>query len=105
MLTTGHWEKQTTGMLSSLWQVGRCYTSAARHISLFDSRFQLEGEVLMRKQSGKISIYRSGRRRFSPLALLGIMMPAILVMIAGISFATPKIFSSYAADGEHQPQQ
>ena len=59
----------------------------------------------MRKQSGKISMYRSGRRRLSPRSLLGIMAPAILVMIAGVSFVTPKIFSSHAADGEHQPQQ
>ncbi len=59
----------------------------------------------MRKQSGKISIYRSGRRRFSPRALLGIMVPAILVMIAVVSLATPKIFSSHAADGKHQPHQ
>src|SRR5258706_8583916 len=59
----------------------------------------------MRKQSGKMSIYRSGRRRLSTRALLSIMVPAILVMIAGVSFITPKIFTSHAADGEHQPQQ
>ena len=54
----------------------------------------------MRKQLRKPSLYRS-RRRFSPLVLVGIMVPAILVMIAGVSFAAPQVFSTHAAGVEH----
>src|SRR6202011_2871950 len=66
------------------------------------------GEVLVRKQLCKTSQYRSRRRRFSPLALMSIMLPAILVMVAGVSIAMPQAFSSYAAgvqDEKHHKHQ
>ncbi|MFL5588243.1 MAG: hypothetical protein ACJ8DI_11375 [Ktedonobacteraceae bacterium] len=56
----------------------------------------------MRKQLRKTSIFRSRRRRFSPLALMGILLPAILVMVAGVSFAMPQVFSSHAAGVQHK---
>ncbi len=59
----------------------------------------------MRKPLGKISISRSQRRRFSPLALVGIMVPAILAMVAGVSFAMPQVLSSHAAGVNHKHQQ
>ena len=51
----------------------------------------------MQKPLGKMSIHRSRHQRFSPLALVGIIVPAILVMVAGVSFAMPQVFSSHAA--------
>ncbi len=63
----------------------------------------------MRKQLRKTSMYRSRHRHFSLLALVGIMVPAILVMGAGVSFATLLVLSSHAAGVRHQhhhkPQQ
>src|SRR5947207_578863 len=56
----------------------------------------------MQKQLRKTSIYRSRRRRFSPLALIGILLPAILVIVAGVSFAMPQVFSSHAAGVQHK---
>src|SRR5436305_14107966 len=56
----------------------------------------------MRKQLRKTSLYRTRRRRFSPLALMGIILPAILVMVAGVSFAMPQVFSSHAAGVQHK---
>src|SRR5207248_361352 len=56
----------------------------------------------MRKPLGKTFLYRSRRRRFSPLALVGIMVTALLVIVAGISFAMPQVFSSHAAGVEHK---
>lgn len=59
----------------------------------------------MRKQLRKTSIYRSQRRRFSPLALLSIIVPAILVIVTGISFTTAQVFSSHAAGAGHKHKQ
>ena len=56
----------------------------------------------MRKQLRKTSIFRSRRRRFSPLALMGIILPAILVMVAGVSFAMPQVSFSHAAGVQHK---
>src|SRR2546421_5357390 len=56
----------------------------------------------MRKQLRKTSLYRTRCRRFSPLALMGIILPAILVMVAGVSFAMPQVYSSHAAGVQHK---
>src|SRR3984893_6642312 len=57
----------------------------------------------MRKHSGKLSIHRSRRRRLSPLALVGITVSTLLILVVtGVAFAMPQVFSSHAADAEHQ---
>ncbi len=56
----------------------------------------------MRKQLRKTSICRSQRRRFSLQALLSIIVPAILVIVAGVGFTTAQVFSSHAAGAGHQ---
>jgi len=33
---------------------------------------------------------------------MGILLPAILVMVAGVSFAMPQVFSSHAAGVQHK---
>src|SRR6266566_141374 len=59
----------------------------------------------MRKHLGKLSIHRSRRRRLSPLALVGISVSTLLVLVVtGVAFAMPPVFSSHAADAEHQQQ-
>jgi hypothetical protein len=59
----------------------------------------------MRKQFGKISMSRSPRRRFSPQTLATIIVPAILVLIAGVTVATSLTTSSFAKGGKHKHQQ
>src|SRR6266700_3774193 len=60
----------------------------------------------MRKHLGKLSIHRSRRRRLSPLALVGITVSTLLILVVtGVAFAMPQVFSSHAADAEHQQQQ
>ena len=60
----------------------------------------------MRKHLGKLSIHRSRRRRLSPLALVGISVSTLLVLVVtGVAFAMPQVFSSHAADAEHQQYQ
>jgi hypothetical protein len=56
----------------------------------------------MHKQLRKTLTYRSPRRRFSPLALVSILVPAILVIVAGVGFTTTQVFSSHAAGGGHK---
>ncbi len=56
----------------------------------------------MRKPLGKTSLFRSRRRRFSPLVLVGIIVPALLIIIAVVSLATLQIFSSHAEGVEHK---
>src|SRR6266699_4508652 len=59
----------------------------------------------MRKHLGKLSIHRSRRRRLSPLALVGITVSTLLILVVtGVAFAMPQVFSSHAADAEHQQQ-
>src|SRR5438874_8168542 len=59
----------------------------------------------MRKHLGKLSIPRSRRRRLSPLALVGITVSTLLILaVTGVAFAMPQVFSSHAADAEHQQQ-
>src|SRR5207248_5192625 len=59
----------------------------------------------MRKHLGKLSIHRSRRRRLSPLALVGITVSTLLILaVTGVAFAMPQVFSSHAADAEHQQQ-
>src|SRR5436309_11975281 len=59
----------------------------------------------MRKHLGKLSIHRSRRRRLSPLALVGITVSTLLILaVTGVAFAMPPVFSSHAADAEHQQQ-
>src|SRR5437016_4708966 len=63
----------------------------------------------MQKPLRKPTMDRPRRRRSSPLALASIIVPAILVLVAVVSFAAPQIFPSYAAGGKHhhkhKPQQ
>jgi len=56
----------------------------------------------MHKQLRKTSTYRSQRRRFSPLAFVSMLVPAILVIVAGVGFTTTQVFSSHAAGGGHK---
>jgi hypothetical protein len=52
----------------------------------------------MRKQARRSFAYPGGRkRRFSPLALVGISVPVVLALIAGVVFVLPHI-GSHAAD-------
>src|SRR3989440_361477 len=59
----------------------------------------------MRKHLGKLSNHRSRRRRLLPLALVGITVSTLLILaVTGVAFAMPQVFSSHAADAEHQQQ-
>ena len=53
----------------------------------------------MRKKVRRTLSYTGGRekRRFSPLALVGISVPVVLALIAGVVFVLPHIGSHAAA--------
>src|SRR5579884_1232732 len=62
----------------------------------------------MRQLLPKPVLYRSQRRRFSPLALASIVVSAILLLVAIVSFAMQGAFSpssSYAAGRKHHQKQ
>src|SRR2546421_11470614 len=61
-----------------------------------------KGDILMRKQLRKTALYQTRRRRFLLRALVGVMVPAILFMVAGVSLVLPHVLSSHAADGKHR---
>src|SRR5438093_8112816 len=61
-----------------------------------------KGDILMRKQLRKPALYQTRRRRFLLRALVGVMVPAILFMVAGVSLVLPHVLSSHAADGKHR---
>lgn len=52
----------------------------------------------MRRQNGEMyRSLRTQRRRFSPLMLVGLCVPLLLVLLAGIVFALPRLMASHAA--------
>jgi hypothetical protein len=79
--------------------------SSQQHMTLLDAQLQLKGEDLMRKQFGKIAMSRSPRQGFSPVALVTIIVPAILVLIAGVTVATSLTNPTFAKGGKHKHQR